>query len=302
MTTPKYDANSLVLNNQLNHVLTVRAQQYRPAFFRQILNVSHDVPSWAEYLEVDTITDFAEFKPINSYQTSFPTPTEEKDVSKIKIAGFGAAYSVTDDDLDRAEQTKVNVSASRPLANQRRSEQILESIAAIGYAPLKLLGLLNQDADLYTLKTKTGGGVAWSAASLAAELLDDLEGILYQGYVNSKQLYTLDTIVLPVEQYAIAGKKRNSTTGRSVLQDFTEGHPGVRIFPWQPCKTAGDASVTRMAAFDSKAPEVATMYIPQELRDSAPVRGHTGFSVAQIFKTAGVLSQVVEGIVYADGV
>ena len=317
MTAKRYDANSAVLERELNYVRSRVTDKFRPSKWASLLPVNTSVPAWVETVETQKITQYADFKQIQQDSTSFPKPTEDRSADVIRTVTMGAAYDVMDLELQKAEQTGINISAARPAANALKSEQILDYIAATGQLPdgfqiPGMRGLLNQttganNATLVVASTKgtagTGTAIDWDTSTLFEEVLDDMHALLQGVESGSKENYKATDIVLPLSKLHYIQRKRESNNNTLTVYDafLNETQGDVRVTSWEKCATAGAGGITRMCAFN-RSPEVAEMLMLQTLTEQPPIRKAMGFEVVQWFKTGGVRSENPTGIAYMDGI
>lgn len=303
----KNDANSAVVLTQLTHIQAASTKLYRPSRAREVISVDRSVPAWVESITTQTLLGFAEMKPIHMRTQDLALATFENGTNILKVGAFGAAYDIYDLELERAAATGLNVTNIKRTANQTASEQLIDTIAAVGdpYG-MGLPGLANHaSVPLTVASTKTAGGLTWAVAT-QAEILADLESLLFAVENNSLENYRADTIVLPQVKFQYAAgsgaNKRSSFDQKSALEVFRLNHPDVRVVSWNKLKNAGaGGAIDRVVAFAS-APEVARLVILKELSDSQPVRKHFGFEVAQEMRTAGVVIETPKAITYMDGV
>lgn len=302
METKIYDGATAVVQIQLNYLRAVRVQRYRPAKARTVLQVDRSVPAWVSKVDVHTINDFAQIRPINMRSQDLDKPTLEKIVGTVTVAQFGCAYDLFDLELERAEQTGINIANYRVLANQTAAEQLVDQIAATGDPfGIGLVGLGNNaSVPTATAKTKAAGGLLWINNATALEMVADMTFLMLSVEVNSKENYTADTICLPQLRANELRTKREPMSQRTAMEIFQASYPGVRVITWDRLAAAGAGGTARMVAFNSQAEEVARLVILKELTDSQPVRKNFSLEIGQEMRTAGVIMDNPVGACYMD--
>jgi hypothetical protein len=298
--------STAILNQELRKVTARRRHLYRPAQFRTILNVVPEVPPHVEKIEIEVIDSFASIKPIQYKGGQLPTPTVQRQKAVFTAASFGCGFEVIDEELTRARETGTDLSAVKALANARAAEELLETIAAQGDPYGLNLGGFGNNAEVaaspVVAVTKSVGGTAWTTAGVTAEeIAQDVISLVNGVHLASKQIYTADTVVVPLARMIHMVQVTNSF-GRSALDMVQKVYPGMRFLPWGKLDALGAGSTPRMIAFAARFPEVARFVLPQELTEHTPVPIAFGHMVPQKMTVIGAIVEQPLGVRYMDAI
>lgn len=297
--------DSAAVQRELDYFRQVRADRYRPSVFRSIIRIDSSVPVWAERIVTEYTKAFAEFTLVGSSQTQFREGTEEKREEYSGLHQWGSAFQILDLEVERMANIRGwHITDSRRTANQQKSEQMLDQMAAEGDTLTGLKGLLNLvGISSVTPSTKTAGGTTFANGTFHEDL-DDLLKLKQAVRTQSLGYYQCRQIVLPETIYNVLERKRHSADANfspSVLDQFRKENPDVAVKWWARGATAGAGNTPRIVAMDT-AEEVARMVIPQELTMHPPTRQDLGYRIVETFMSGGVLSDNPLGLAYMDGV
>jgi hypothetical protein len=288
----------VLTRSELTYLAATRMKQTRPARFREMLRVDRSVPIWAGDVEVAQIETYADFKVIQTMTQDLPKSSLDRTSSKQSIHVFAAGYDVFDIEIERARKLGISLDNMKSKANAMRAEQILNSIAAGQYATPAINGI----TDAGTTPIAAGG--TWDSTTNPTTILDALHGVVNAVAVNSKEVASADTLLLPQSTYHLITTKRlGDGTDRTVLTALRAQSPYLRrIMSWYPLETASAGGGKRVIAYDSASPLGPRMVISQELTDHEPARQPLGYTIAQTFATAGVVIEMGETVAYLDDV
>jgi hypothetical protein len=290
-----------VLIRQLTFLLAERRKQYRPLVWRSVVPIRTGIPNWAEKLEVVKLTEQGnEPVPHQMGNQKAPVPSYDRSAGYLTLAEFALAYQVFQSELDRAQVTGINVSATKVLANQRSAEEFLDQCMSIGRAKYGITGILRSpDVTVTTL------GTPWYSLQ-DDEILESISDAIFAVEDQSKQLHKANQLVMPDNAYRYLGKRTSGNSDRSLLSIAQEQNPGVRFVNWFRCRTAGGTltddvgSTQRMMALDSTA-DVVEAPMVHELQDSEPLKIHHGYEVLQTVKFGSPIIYQPAAIHYKDG-
>lgn len=248
----------------------VRQQTYDPKYAnliaRQIIPLDTEVDNAAETILYESYDRVGLARLLKSYADDLPRADVKKLENLVPVRGIGMSYGYSVQELRASSRVGRPLSASRAIAARRAFEELVDKIGAVGDTSFGLTGLLNNaGVSLATALTKTGGGTAWTGASvLPDEILSDMNTMVTTIRNNTNDVSSPDVIVLPVARHAlIKTKARSATSDTTILSFFLANNPGVRVVPWARANTAGSGSATRMCAFKAD-PMNVHFVIPQE--------------------------------------
>lgn len=290
----------VLTTRELDYLIASRQQRFRPLFWRQILRIDNSIPKWALRVEVQKVQLYASVKPMGiGGQGDLPKPTIDRSNGFLTLWQFGCMYEIKDDEVEYSRKVGIDLRSTSSFANQTAAEQKLNAIAWTGHTTPTLPGLTTNAA---AISAKTSEA-AWTTATDPAVMLASLNALVDRVKTQSKQLFTADTVVMPLSDYRLISTARLwDGTKETVLSTFREQNPSVRrVVEIFDLETAGAGGVGRIVAFDAVAEEGPKMLIAQEFEDEMqPVRKHWGFEIGQSFKTGGVLIEADESIAYHD--
>jgi hypothetical protein len=203
-----------------------------------------------------------------------------------------------------------NLSTDRASAARRAYEEFVDRIVLLGDADKNLEGLVDHSSvtAVSAAATGTSNSPDWSAKT-ADQILTDVNTILTGMYVATKTVQIADTLLLPVESFALLTTKRVGDTTMTVMQYLmlnniytaTTGQQ-LTIRAVRGLETAGDGGTGRMVAY-RRSPEILKFHLPMPHRflpayQTGPLR----FDVPGIFRLGGLEIRQPGGIRYMDDI
>lgn len=249
----------------------------------------------------------------------------EETEQKIKSFGTSYHYSVQElrnNDFGRrsslASSALGSVDVMRSAVARRVIERLVDKMAAVGEARYGFSSGLanNSNVSTFTLSTKVGNpasggtplGTEWFDANgkmlaTPAEILGDVNGMAKKIFVDTKQLYAPDTLVVGTQTFAaLAGTPQSPNfTSESVMSYILRMSPWIKsIKPWNRLDTAGTSSKERMICMKA-GKDIARVMIPVEFEQFAPLQQNLAFRVLCHMRYAGVAVFRPKAMLYADG-
>lgn len=293
----------------LQHALNDVTDQYRPRKFRMVLGsqISHEVPFWAQEVAHQTISESAELQPIPQGGIGMDLPQAQVSMVRevLPMLKFGGGVSWADDEITSGERTGVRLDVARANASARKSEQILDAIAAGTevFTGLVMPGLGTiPGSGTATATTKAaGGGTTWAQATFD-EMLEDLHIVANSVDENSLEIHQCSKITLDQAHYNQAQSKHFGVDSEAtVLEVFRRQRPEIQVYKWNAFATLGAGGTPCALAWDGSDPDVAKMLISREYSPDQPRRTSGGWLVDYFMKTGGVLSRSPLGISKMSG-
>lgn len=162
------------------------------------------------------------------------------------IRGFGAKYSYSVQDLRRIAQaarngSSVQLDRERARAAKMMVDRKIDDVICFGEANAGgITGLLN-NSNIPLVTPITG---AWTGGvTTAAQMLADLQKLEKAVYTNSKGMMPADTLLLPLDQYAVVAQTPLGTNNdKTVLQFFLANALSIKtVEPWYKLALANAA-------------------------------------------------------------
>jgi hypothetical protein len=283
---------SAVLARQLTYLLATRRKQYRALQWRSIVPIRTGIPTWAENLEIQKITEQGnEPVPHQLGNQKAPTPAYDKDSGSLKVFEFALAYQIFDSELEKAAVTGINVSAQKVLANQRSAEEFLDRCSLVGHTNYGMTGCL-KSADVPV--TSIAGD--WPNQD-NDQILKDIASLIWAPYEATKNFHTVNTLALP--DTAMKFLVETTVDGRSLLSIAQEAHPGVKFVGLYRLRDAGSGGTPRAMALDAST-DVLELPMVHELQDGKPLAIHGGVEILQTVKFGSPIIYTPNAMTYGD--
>jgi len=274
---------------------------------RQYIPTQPGVPEWANVYTWHMFTKFGQAKLISNNSDDLPrADATGQEASKI-IKDLGDSYGWTLREIKRAAATGTPLDSMKSMAARFAIDTKMDDILANGSTAHGLEGLLSlTGANTFTPKTKSAGGLTWAVAT-ADEMAADLFGIVSKAVSDLKMsggtVFQRYTILLPIEQYALAAQKRmGDGSDTTVLKFCLNNSPWIEaIEPWHHCDAAGGGGTDRMVAYPRN-PLVVAAIVPQEFTALSPELRNLEYVVNCIASTGGVVCRYPVAVLYGDGI
>lgn len=274
---------------------------------RQLIPSQPGVPDWARVYTWRMFDRFGKAKIVANMGDDIPRADRSGQEESKVIKPLASAYGWDIFEIKAAAATGTPLDTLKAMAARFAIETEIDSILAVGSAAHNLQGIFNlTGTSTVTLGTKTGGGVAWSAAATSAEIAADLFAMPIKAITNMKlaggPMFQKFTIVLPIDSYALASTKQMAPgTDTTVLQYVLKNSPWIAaIEPWHYATGAGASGVNRMIAYP-KNPMVVAGIVPMEFTTMPPEQRNLEYVVNTVATCGGVVVRYPVAVVYADG-
>lgn len=311
----KFDANETAfLERELNQLrATILEVRYPDLKARTLMPKATDVANSANVYSWKTYDKVGQ-PGFGNYQSK-----DEHRVDAKAREEFGRVYPVTAEydfdlnELREAARTGTALSELKARIARETIERGVDFVLAFGAIPdpgtgaipatQSLQGFIN-NSDV--IANGIQAGTLWSTAGTPspANMLNDLNAMAKSVFVNSKQIFRANTIVLPGPNYILAQlTPYSSQVGDSVLTVFLrnirEEIPDFTVEPWYLADNAGAGNVGRAVAY-RKDKTVLESVIPQEFEALPPVAEHFKLVTSCHARTGGVKVYQPLGMKYAD--
>lgn len=281
-----------VLPRTLTYLLATRRKQYRALEWRTIVPTRTGIPNWVESLEIQKITENGnEPVPHQEGNQKAPVPSYDRSAGSLKLFEFALAYQLFDSELEKAEVTKMPVSALKVLANQRSAEEFLDKCSLVGDPRYGIVGMLKSpDVPVVSIAGD------WPNQD-DDQILKDITNLLWAVYEQSKGNHRANVLALP--DSAIKFMASTKSDGVTLLEVAQKANPGVRFVPLFRLRDAGVAASPRAVALDSSV-DVIEMPMVHELQDGKPIEIHGGVEIMQTVKFGSPIIYNQNAIAYGD--
>jgi hypothetical protein len=302
----KYTA---ALEQQLEHV---RAQTYDIKYpnmkARQFIPVDNSVDPGAEtfaYLQWDEI---GMAKIIANYADDLPMVSALAEKFSNPVVSLGDAYDFSVQDLKRSALSGNQLETRKAAIVRRGMERRLDHLAAVGDAPSKLKGFLNNSNVTVLSATSDGTSARWvggrSPAKAPVDIKADMHAAVNQIWVNTKQAFEPDTILLSTTEFGhISQAAVNAYTEVTILKSFLANNPMIKNMDhWHKLDLADAAGTGPRMITYTRSNEVLELVIPQEFEQLPPQAKNLAYIVPCHMRCGGVVVRYPLAIAYTDGI
>lgn len=296
-------AETVYFTNQLAMIRPKTYDVKMPEFkARTFVPVNTNIPNGVEVLKYRQYDQVGSAKIIASYADDLPRVDVFGKEFAQQIRSIGDAYGYNLQEIRAAAQGGFDLEQRKANTARRAIEQTIDQIARTGDADHGLLGLLNQpNANVYTVPNGAGGSPAW-ALKTVDEILADLFGIQQYQVNLTKEVEIPNTILLPLDSFALLNRTRITNTTTTVLQFFLANSPYVKnIETWAELDTAGSGGTKRMVCY-RRDPDVLELPIPQDFEQLEPEKRNLEWVTDCHARVGGVIVFYPMAITYGDGI
>lgn len=272
--------------------------QYEELRARRFLPIISDVDTGAEYFAFEQTDEVGEAKIITNYADDLPSVSSKTEKIRHDIVSLGDSWEWSIQDLRRAAFSGQPLEARKAKAARNAWERGLDSLAARGSAAHNIGGFINATGVEITAAV----GAVWAGLD-SSLILADVNKLVSEAIVNSKETITFNTLLLPTVQYLkISQTQMDTTSSRTVLEAIKASNPTItEIAPWNVLDGAGDSGKDRGILY-AKSEEYMGLVIPQEFEVVGPQPKNLAFRMLGHGRTGGVAVFRPLGMRYIDGI
>lgn len=301
---PHFDAaENVFFQRELEQILAEQFDvKYAGLKARQLLPVDNSIDPGAETVAYESFDQLGAAARITDYSDDLPMVNVKGSQTSQRMQSYGAAFGYSIGEIRAAAKAGKPLERMRAMAARKVLDLKLDDVAATGDSTAGLSGLLSlSNTETFTVSTKAGGGQTWAVAT-ADEILADMNGMIRQVVVNSKEVERPTRLILPTTQFEqISSKARSTTSDTTVLSFFLANHPGVEVMSWERLAGAGALGVDRMVAYDPNILNIRLL-MAVEFEQLAPQQRNMSYVVNCHMRTGGVISPYPKSVIYGDGI
>jgi hypothetical protein len=264
------DANeSMYVAKQLEHVTSeVTRTEHTPLLSASFVPYVWDIPEGAQTWTYRHWTDVAppRAKVIHDYANDFGDVSMFVEEKSFKLVSYGQGYGYSVDDLRAAAFAKVPLDSELGRICRDTIARSIDDFAAFGDPDTGVTGFINNSA-IPSVAPAVG---TWDSSTTPADLIKDLNKLALAVKLQSKGLYDVDTLALPLSVMTLLVQPYSELNGKSVLATWLESQTRIKnVDFWHLLDT--NAGVT--AEGTSKALAIAYRRDPSVVK----MRGRTPF-------------------------
>lgn len=288
---------SIFFARELEHILTRQHDIMYPELrARLFIPVNNEAGPGAESITYYQFDKVGMAKIIADYASDLPRADVfgQKFTSPVESLGISFGYSL--------QEVRASAMANRSLptmkANAAREahERLADEIGALGDATTGLTGFVN-NANVPVAAATNG---SWATAT-ADEMIEDMSESVTSMINSTNAVESPDTIVLPIDAFAIANQRRIPDTDITVLKFFLQNNAWIRnIDHWYRLTGSGVGATDRMITY-RRDPSKMELHIPQEYETLPVQERDLNFVVPTHSRIGGTVFYKPFAALYRDG-
>jgi hypothetical protein len=238
---------------------------YNPTKGRQIVPFNTSVSPGADSYSYDQFDQLGAAKWITNYADDLPRAEAFKKRFTAAMHSFGCSYAYTVQDLRAAAFGGQPVDAKRAMTSRAVCERFLDDVIAVGDATRGIKGLTNS-TDIPAVSSTAG---TW-ASNTAADKLADLIKLANAPGQATADLFTGDTLLLPLSKKSALQAPYATTFPTSIMKTFWDGQDHItQVIWWNRLNTASAIGGPR-AMVVTKSDLVLEFLLAIDFQDHAP--------------------------------
>jgi hypothetical protein len=259
---------TLFFSRQLDH-LKAKAFEvlYEDLYARKLFPVNNETHPGAKTVSYEVFDGSGEAKFINGAGKDLPRVDVDGRLVTSNVRPLGAAFGFDYFEIQSAAMAGVNLNQRKVNAAIRAIEQLIDDTAFLGHAPLNIGGLLtNTDIPKTDVANGDGGDPEWTEKTYD-EILVDINTMLSEMVVATKQKILPNRIVLPTAQYNLIAQTQITSLNMTIMNFIIANNPWIKsadqIISCPKLTGAGTSAVDLMFCYNSS-PDYSELEIPLE--------------------------------------
>jgi hypothetical protein len=309
------DAPQAALSFMVQQATIIEPQVYRIQYpdiqYPNLIPVDTSGNEWAKSITFFSIDRVGRADWFHHMASDVPMADISRDKFEQGVEMAAVGYRYTLEELGQAMMVpNANLTTERADAARRAYEEFMDNIALRGDTTKNFVGLINNPAVTAgsAIADGTGSSALWSAKT-ADQMIRDANSVLTGVYTGSLTVEMADTILLPVDRYALLAQARLTNLQTTAMQWLLDNNvytmqTGQRLTvrAVRGLETAGAGGTARMVAY-RRDPQVLKLHLPMPHR-FLPVwqTGPLIFDIPGIFRTGGTEIRRPAAVRYLDGI
>lgn len=221
------------LARQLEHIRAGLYQvQYTELVYDQLLPINTSVPSGKNEYTIRIIDRVGAAEIISDNTDVIPNVEVNTSEKSMKFFTIGLGYQYTVQEARAAMEAGMPLLATKAMVCRQQVERKVNDISLIGDTFSGATGLLTAtDTGVLTATASTGSASGTTAfeGKAADEALTDLHNLTAKPYTDSKGVYSVNTLLLPLTSRTyLASRRVGDGTNGSILGYFVGSDPFVK--------------------------------------------------------------------------
>lgn len=241
------------------------------------------------------------------FVTNFATTPPRADVFggqvTHKVRHIWLSYAWNVQELRAAAFARKPLPTMKAAACRKGVEQAIDIGLLLGDSALGLNGLFTlSNTTVYTVPNGVSGSATW-ALKTPREILADLHAVPRKVYVDTLEIETVDTMVLPTDQYGIISSRlMGDGDSRTILQAFLAASPTITTVETSPKLSSNAAWTGARGVAYKRDPDVLKGIIPLEPVQGAPQWTNLEALTIMEARVGGVQVYRPKAVCYFDGI
>ncbi len=301
---------------QLEHIRAGLAEvQYTDIVYDRLLPINRSVPAGAREYTIRILDKVGQAVVITDKTDVIPTVEMNVTEKSMKFYAIGLGYDYSLDEAQAAMLAGMPLLANKAMLCKAQVERKANDLALLGDTMTGSNGLLTTtDSGVltYTPSTSSGSGLKTFETKAPDEILGDLHGMTAKVNTDSKGIFAVNTLLLPLSTRTfIASKRVGDGTNGSILSYFLGADPFVKddasvVGLWQlesaSAAGAGTAWTAKRAMAYRRDPSALELMINQPFEQLPPQAVNFMVKTLCRMKMGGIALYQPATIVRMDGV
>ena len=264
--------------------------QYPPYKAYTLIPITYEIPAGAEFWTVTGYQSVGRARIIESYADDLPEAGLLGVQLTNKVVSIGTSYRYSHQEIRAAQFANLALSDRLALSARRANDQLINNLAISGDPATGLYGWLNNpNIPAQTVPNDGTGATTEWVNKTPDQILRDMNLIVNAVWVNSNEVETPDTLILPDDQFSyISSTPRSANSDTTILKYFLMNNPFITEVESLPqLAGAGVGGVDIMLAYE-KSPDKFVMGIAMPFTQYAPQERNLEFVIPCESRFGGV--------------
>jgi len=304
------------MQSQTTHVEAgIYRKKYPQILYPQLIPIDRSAAAWAKTVTFYAVDGTGEAEFISGKGGDIPLVGVDMQQyqTPVKMASIGYGWSM--EEIEQAKMAGVNLGMEKGHYARKAYEEMVDSLLLAGKAPsgspvasAGFNGLINYPGITTAVVPNGAAASPLLEQKTDEEILLDINNIIVGAWIDSKQVMTCDTLLLPPTVFAglLSRKIANTTTTlfehimrTNIYTMMTKKELTILAIP--DLETAGAGATRRMVAYVYD-DTVLKAHIPMPLRFLPPQVKGLNYIIPGIFRLGGLDIRSETGIRYTDGI
>ena len=268
-----------------------------------LLPVNPEADPGAETIKYEQYDSVGVAKLIASYSDDVPRADVKGKEFRSPVKGLASSFGYSLQEIRAARMANKPLEQRKANAARRAIEIKQNFIGWFGDTATGLPGFINHaNISEYTVPADgTGSTKTWSTKT-PDQILRDMNGLANSVFTTTKGVHQPDTMILPLDQFALAEVTRVTGINETVMSFFKRTNPFIKNVEWlNELDGAGASSTDRFMVY-KKDIDMVSLEIPQPF-EMLPVQ-EKGFEFITNChqRTGGVIIPYPLSVAFGDGI